>query len=569
MLPVHPILRFGRFVLFTSIATLPVVSFLTSTALWGAPAAKEEASITFSMSTSGELIAQYVVPARCGEIRFLDNRPLVEDKFRSQWSLAEPGRQEQRPRRSLVRKYIIKPQVVNMDRIYPPVLPVAPGSVLIYPRYFALAGKCGGGMARFSPPKGGIAVHGRAGSRPRVLQFSLSDEDNRSSFVYFGSQRPSRIAGANVVEGADFPPAASAFIREVVGSIAQSPIARSPRDPMRPPLIVATWAHGEGPIGMHGDVAGGIMRLTFTGDASKNLSESERRLISGSIAHEFAHLAQPPMLAKLPHFEVLAEGEAEVIRWLTLLRLGSASETDFWGWAETVVNQCNVLIDGGGWYDIRAKNYGKFPYVCGAAAIVLSALDQRLGDSLEDGLRLRRERLGKIGNSCVERYFDPANQRACAAPASGSFLAGDMPYQDWVAHVLGSPGTPLTDASDIPQDMKSAYTETVFTRILEIDCGTRSGYSHYPDRFVLDAGLKCKSMPDSFALSTVDGINLLEKPWLAAQAASRSCASEGSIRLGGPRGESTAVSCTSFSARQISLYRLASKTLPLGVTAER
>jgi len=155
-----------------------------------------------------------------------------------------------------------------------------------------------------------------------LAQDSLTVEGRQAedASVFFTNElEPSLRNGLYI--GPEFPQASARALTRGVDAIGQAYRALSGRDLREHVGIIATTAVNNGGYTGFGGDALNIIRLTFDNPNGQSPDQMVQTFLA-TLAHEFAHKLQSPRLHELANGRLIAEGSADFLKAVILLRSG-------------------------------------------------------------------------------------------------------------------------------------------------------------------------------------------------------------------------------------------------------
>jgi hypothetical protein len=525
---------------------LPFAALLLAAApAWAAPPpAAAPVTATVTMRAPDALEISYALPPACKALAFSNDgfRAQAAVHLRSDWTPVDDCTavdfQSVRPTRAACRTLRLRVPATTRaadTRIYGEIEPWAQpvgGGLYVHTAAYAVHG-CGQVDWRFEAPGGTVMVDGAIAPEAATRSAAAAHSGGLAAVLL---HQPYRADAPPFHAEDGVPPATRAVLAATLDESLAALRALLPGVRLTPAYVLAV---PDAAPGLRAGVANGtVLRLLVPVQEPSDLGEQARTLL----AHETAHLAQPPRWPA-PHGEdagALREGGAEFLRLAIALRNGWLTPDAFRDALEAAVNGCAAAAGQRPWRAIEGRGKEDLARRCGLALHALALARPGSATALQ-----RLQALYAHGGSgdvaSVARALECGADAACT-PHLVAALRGPSPLRQVLADEARRPGSLLSASPAWGPQLTDAMTLHHLGLLVQADCHGRAGI--YPDRDAprIGPGLRCGVLRDGMVPATAEGLPLFAGR--AAIAASQAaCRARGATVIGMRGGAAVTVRC--------------------------
>lgn len=515
------------------------------------PPAAAPVTATLTMHAPDALEISYSLPPACKALAFTNDgfRAQAAVHLRSDWTpvgdCTAVDFQSVRPTHASCRTLRLRVPATTRaadTRVYGQVEPWAQpvgGGLYAHTAAYAVHG-CGQVDWRFEVPGGTVMVDGTIAPASATRSAGAAHAGGLAAVLL---QQPYRSDAPPFHAEDGVPPATRALLADTLDESLGALRALLPGVHLTPAYVLAV--PGDAP-GLRAGVANGtVLRLLVPAQHPADLREQARTLL----AHEAAHLAQPPRWPA-PHGEdagAIREGGAEFLRLAIALRQGWLTQEAFRDALEAAVNGCAAAAGQQPWRAIEGRGKEDLARRCGLALHALALARPGPMSALQ---RLQALYAGGNGNddaAGAARTLECGRDDACT-PHLVAALRSPTPLRKVLDDEMRRPGSLLTATPAWGPMLTEAVTLHHLGLLVRADCHGRSGI--YPDRQAprIGPGLRCGVLRDGMVPATAEGLPLFAgRDAIAASQAA--CRTRGATVIGMRAGPSVTVRCGDAAGR--------------------
>jgi hypothetical protein len=425
------------------------------------------------------------------------------------------------------------------DRIYPAIVQLNNGGVLVFTSYIQVRDETGPLPIRAVAPKGGIAVfRGKKSS----LEIDLPLAEIRSGsrgWVYLGPDDFIENPSAQILIDKGIPAKFGDALRDaLLGLIATYATQLESKSNARPSVYL-TWNNRDNPgVSFQADtVPGSVIRFSLEGMGWNSTTPENVTKLTTVAAHELAHLWNADLYSVRGE-PWLYEGNAEL---LSVSALFASSLIDSNG-VSTRVNRafsdCAAAADGKSWKQlVYARSQGSIPYDCGMAiqfATVAASQKNQVKDSAfgfwkdfwreypvyDEGsfVRFVEKRVGTEFSESLERLLkDDA-----------------WPIEDALYELLRPHGGVIENNFSWGSSAKRELLRAFTTNLLIQDCPSTSnsvGFGVGEHGIQVDPTMRCRHINSGSTIVGFEGAHPVQDFEEAMSRAKRACFLNGAIQV--------------------------------------
>ena len=503
------------------------------------PGAQIEAQVNVELRLVGPdaLEVSYALPAACDKLAFTKNGRDGAAMRRSWQPLdgcAEAG--ADRLARSGASCPVLRFRVpaATEQAGYPAAFPLGQGLYAHLSNY-TVADSCGKPRYRLAAPW--VAANGQ-------IYRGTADAQGEDSSVMLLATAPGKTAfGTPGWFDRRLSPAALAQIRQVADGTVAYLRGALPHADFKPPMLAASLATGPGGPRIGGD-AGDVLRLSLY-NWPRAPGPEENAQLTLLVAHEFSHRFQlRDAVDAYPDARLIHEGGGEFLRWMTSLHEGWMTPDAAAADLDRALATCMLYSDGQSWRALNPRQIGvnRLEYACGLPAYVYGlAARQGPGTALGrvDGFYAALKR-GARPDFAQAMDCGTGPSARCTAGWTARLLDGAGAMDDQWAALLRASG--LARLQPPTQVQRDAMVLRALVKLMQDDCGGRSGSMPVPDGVVLDGFKACRTFTQDAHVTTVEGLRVAGDAGTGA-AMTAACTARHQVVLGLKDGAALAVPC--------------------------
>ncbi len=538
-------------------ALLACIPLATAADPAGAPAPVQA---TLLLRGADAIDVSYRLPPACKALAFTNDglRAQAAVHLRSDWTPLDDctaidfqSIRPTRPACTTLRLRVPATSRARDTRVYgqvePWAQPVGDG-LYVHTSAYAVQG-CGTVDWHFEAPGGTVMVDGAVAAAALGRRAAENDADlqagpdtGRSGMAALLLATPYRTDAPPFHADPAVPPATQALLMDTFTAALDGLHALLPG--LAPAPAYALALPDDGPD-LRADVANGtVLRLLVPAHEPAHVPTELRAQARALLAHEVAHLVQPPHWPA-PRGEdagALREGGAEFLRLALALRLGWIGREQARDELEAAVNGCAAVAGDLPWRALEGRGDGALARRCGLALHALALARPGRATALERLQALYRTAPATV--DAAARMLECGLDAACT-PALPARLLGATPLRDVLAQEARGSGALLAAAPAWGPALGATMALRHLQLLVRADCHGRAGV--YPDPAAprLGPGLRCGVLRDGMIPESAEGVPLFtqDSTATAIAASARACRTRGSTVLGLRGGGRVTVPC--------------------------
>jgi hypothetical protein len=428
------------------------------------------------------------------------------------------------------------------DRMYPAVVTLQNGGVLIYAPYVEVlsADKRSVETLRIRAPAHGVAVfRGQKTSGELVLD-GTSFRESGDGWIYLGPDEFSQDTSNIILTDRGVPDSISGQVATLTRRLLELYSRKLGIRDSNKPTIYLVWSQREKPqrTAQADVIQTGDIRFTISGSGWKEPSDAALTSLSLTLAHELAHLwnlresAHPRWAASW-----VAEGGSELLALSALLELNRVDMSASTQRVNSAYAECAVIASGRAWKDIPDRQSGRTPYACGLALefAITAALKEE--DPALDSFTLWRRLLSQhipLYEASFEQYAVGNGHSELAGLLKQTFTQG-LSLDSALLKLYRAAELNVKPATDLSPSVGSMLGAQLVAAIMAADCNGSYSVYRRDDAFLIDYPrnvVACGTIKSGMQIRRVQAIDPLSEPLAAVAAVERACASAGKIELG-------------------------------------
>lgn len=496
---------------------------------------------TLTLAAPDTLTIEYDLPDTCQALSFANSgiRDDAAAAMRANWkasdgcgALDSRGIRRADPSCKSLR-FTVPASTEKLDRVYQWAYPMG-GGVYSHTSAFAVGASCGQVSWRFKAPGGSVIFDGVPLSDSAVQ----SGDINYKPVIFLNAALAGGAATRSYVDPR-LSGATSAIVSDAVTrSFALYSSVLPGADAGRGFVAVS---QSPNPMSWGGDVAAqSTIHLTVPADLPAPMQTDVR----GFVAHEVGHMFQPRQWhdAWGEDRDMLSEGGADFLKWMTQSELGWASSDDLKLRLEKAINGCMIVAQGRSWKGIKDRGWGKAPYDCGFTFHVLG-LAARSSDApvwlvMRDYYQAARKGAATDFSTALEC----GGKAGCSARWLNR-IAGEEPVAAVLTAYAGT-GSFLKLADGTAPGMIEPVMRHLMARLMTIDCNGQVSLYDNPGRILIGPVDNCKSLRHTMDIVAAEGLPLFAGP-AATKAVYAACAARGAAKFNLKDGTALELACDS------------------------
>lgn len=503
-----------------------------------APAVRAEVDVQVKLLSNDALEVSYTLPAACRALPFDKNGDDGRATRASWQALDQCGTADAN---QLARSGEVCP--VLRFRVpaairqtgYSAAFPMGQG-VYTHMSNYAVGDGCGKVSYRFAAP--GIAANGRAysGTAPAeagpdtpalLLAAPLPQQDGETPSYFDPRLSPATVANIRTVADGTV-----AYLRRAM-----------PDAVFRRPVVAAAFVAAPGTPYVGGD-ASDVLRLAlynWPADPSPGVQAKATLLV----AHEFSHRFQlRDAVDSYPDARLIHEGGGEFLRWMASLHNGWLTPAQAAEELDEALATCILYSDTKSWRQLTPRQIGvnRLEYKCGLPAYVYALAARQGGEAPMARINAfyRSLRQGAQPDFAQALECGGAATPSCQPRWLSRLLGADGPMeQQWQAMFAG---TGLATPQPPSQAVRDAMVLRAFVKLMNDDCGGRSGTTETSDGVILDGMKACKTFHTDAYVTSIEGLPVFGHPATGGTMAA-ACTARHQLVLGLKDGGTLAVPC--------------------------
>ncbi|KQV80670.1 hypothetical protein ASD15_12080 [Massilia sp. Root351] len=420
---------------------------------------------------------------------------------------------------------------------YPAAFPMGQGLYAHLSNY-AVGDGCGKVNYRFAAP--GIAVNGRSYEHAAEAQ---SGADTAALLLAAPLAQP----GAETPSYFDprLPAATVAHIGMVAAGTVGYLRKALPDAVFQRPIVAAAYVAAPGGVYIGGD-ASDVLRLALY-NWPRAPSAADQAKATLLVAHEFSHRFQlRDAVDDYPDARLIHEGGGEFLRWMASIHNGWLTPAQAAEELDDALATCILYSEPKSWRALTPRQVGgnRLEYKCGLPAYVY-ALAARQGQGsamarINGFYRSLRQGARPDFAHAMECGAGAAATPACQPRWLPKLLGADGSMEQQWDSMLDS--TALATPQPPTQAMRDAMVLRAVVKLMQDDCGGRSGTTETPHGVILDGMKACKTFLQEAHATTIEGLPVFGHPG-TGQAMAAACTARRQVLLGLQDGGTLAVPC--------------------------
>jgi hypothetical protein len=497
---------------------------------------------TLSLVAPDKLSIRYDIPDSCQALSFINNGFLEQAALgiRSDWQSSDgcatvDGRAVRRTGaacKSL--QFTVPANQRRYDRVYPWALSIG-GRLYSHTSAFAVDASCGPVNWRFSAPHGTVVVNG-VPALEGTARSAQSGNVGYAPVIFLSAPLEGPAAARSYVD-----PRLSSATGAFVGDAVTRAFALYSRS-----LPGLEAAHGFVVIAKSPEQQG------WWGDAASHttirvmvpaiLPAAMEHDVGGFVAHEVAHMFQPPVWHDSWDGDqaMLSEGGAEVLQLLAQSQPGWADSGYLKRYLESAINRCVIAAEGRNWKGIGNRGWGRTPYNCGLTLHVLGLAARSTKAPAWDVMRDYYLAVRKGGATDFATALECGAKAGCGARWL-SRIAGDEPLGAVLSAYAQTGGFLKPAKGDAPA-LVEPVMRSLFSRLMRIDCGGQVSIYEEPGVARIGPAGSCKTLREGMLIVAVEGQPMFGGA--AGAALVDACGTKGLVRFGLQDGRALELGCS-------------------------
>ena len=426
------------------------------------------------------------------------------------------------------------------DRMYPALVHLRNGGVLVYAGYLGVATRDDKSIADFviTAPKGGVVAFHDRKSATELRIDGATFEHNMTGWFYFGPDRFVEEKSARVLVDDGVPPEASRIMNQLSPRLMELYATRLGKPYPRRPVFYLAWNGRDEPgRSWQADVVhGGDIRFGLAGKGWAHPDRDTLGAFAATVAHEMAHLWNSDLFGRDEESAPwIHEGNSELVSVAALLALGEIDANEAASRIASATFECQLLAGSRPWKSMWERRAGRPPYTCGLAMqFAISAAARRDHPGL-DALAYWRE-LWRTTSTYDEGMFENDARRrgdAALAGAIESMLTGATPLPEALAKLREMGGITTRAPDTAPATLNKVAARQLMHDVMAADCGGSVSYWTLDDHFHLEwqNGMSCRTLKSGTDVVKIQGLDAFKEPKLVATSLARSCAGGGKMTI--------------------------------------
>lgn len=527
---------------------------LAAVAVLAATAAHAEPVVDLSLDAHGTPVARIGIPPGMEAVSFVtDDRRETHGKARAAW---EFDRACFSLERDALRRLAPRCDVASIrltwhgrmeDRMYPPVVKLANGGVLVFMQYLRALDATGRAMRwRVRAPAGGIAV--ARGDKGAVLDIEApGPEADGRGWIYLGPDRFREVKAGRILVDEGVPPALEAEVATTAARLMDF-FQRGLGAAEGPATLFVTWSRREASAReVQADVVpGGVVRVGLSGAEWGVADEAARAQLRFLIAHEMAHVWNAGRYRPMPWAAPwISEGSAEMFAIAGLLALGDLTEAEAADRIAVAFTQCALMAAGRAWPAMPERDRGRAPYVCGLAlhfAIAGAGGAVAMRGGVLEFWRRAWERWPRYHEAVAQQHLRALGRDQAADSLREMMTLTTVPLTHSLRRLLVRADIPVRRAERVSDAMGQMVAGHAFMSVMQGDCGGNAAFFMGGDHLMV-GNLPCGSLVAGMRVRRMADRDLFADPVGVLVAARRSCRETGFVTLATLDGTDVRIAC--------------------------
>jgi hypothetical protein len=514
-----------------------------------APAAQAEVDVQVKLLSNDALEVSYTLPAACRALPF-DKNGEAGRVTRAGWQAldqcgtADASQLARSGEACPVLRFRVPAAIRQAG--YSAAFPMGQG-VYTHLSNYAVGDGCGKVSYRFAAP--GIAANGRAyrdtapaesgADTPALLLAAPLPQHDGETPSYF-DPRLSPATVANIKTVAD---GTVAYLRRAL-----------PDAVFRRPIVAAAFVAAPGTPYVGGD-ASDVLRLALYNwprDPSPGVQSKATLLV----AHEFSHRFQlRDAVDNYPDARLIHEGGGEFLRWMASLHNGWLTPAQAAEELDEALAACILYSDTKSWRQLTPRQIGvnRLEYKCGLPAYVYALAARQGGEAPMARINAFYRSLRQGGQPDFARAMECGAGSPSCQPRWLPLLlgAGGPMEQQWQAMFAG---TGLAAPQPPSQAVRDAMVLRAVVKLMNDDCGGRSGTTETSDGVILDGMAACKTFRQDIYVTSIESLPVFGHP-ATGDTMAAACGARRQLVLGLKDGGTLAVPCAEPYRMRQQFYR--------------
>jgi hypothetical protein len=451
----------------------------------------------------------------------------------------------------------LTPTPTVMDRVYPPVFPIAGLGVYTHTGIFAPTDACGPITWRFSAPGGDIVFNGKP--RGGNVLVDVADSERIAYSGVYLSDAPIPLNFTSALSP-DLPMWVREGLQEAIKSVALSYREEFSALELVPPFVIASAVQNGGAPNDQADVSkGGIMRFASFNPPAQP-ARADLINLRGIVAHEFAHKLQPEALNQQSgdSGNLIHEGGAEYLRWTAMIRLGWLSQAEAAEQLSQALNNCLASIGAQPWQNVEERQYGKLPYDCGLAihVLILATRQPPARHLSADELLESYYRQSADVPAGFAAVLECADAKDCTPRWTPRLISTKANFSSQIDALINSAHLAASVSDSPPKPLQAQIASIALMRLLEVDCSDSHGFYSRDNGFEIAMSPACKTFRDGMRVTQMNGVSITTDPLHAARSAISACRSRHHTTVGLSDGTTLPLACKAIPKAAAHFYKL-------------
>lgn len=534
-----------------------------------------ELIVGFEFGSNGQLVVDYHIPPGLNQIRLPEDQAVLRQE---QWhlmqgaaTLGDEGFQLAAHSHTIRIEFSAEAVTKAPDRVYPLVIPLGHGGVVINTAAFVPVNACQRTILHFTPRRGShIVLRGSVHTAP-VSARAFCSKKHDGGYVYMGSALVAQYGTFLLVTDPDAPSWIVHGVREALQKALSGYGNLLGLKLQVHPTVYVSFSSNEPGVWYHGDVlAFDTVRLSFIGKPWLLVSSAASNLpaIQTFVAHEAFHFWNGGIKPEqaTPHGAWLAEGGAQLAAMLTALRAGWLTSANFLYQLNGDLQRCLLETHNRPWaaldkLDISGGSY----YDCGVTFNFMAAVLDNPDHPRQGFFRVWHRLLSvKSSTYSTVDFLDVTAKNARDASVSKhleKMIVGTTgTLSESIERLLTSLRISVQEVRqltsvDLP---KTAVLARFVSPLLQAACKAPYHYGFWTRKgyIQVDVPRHCKAFSQTKRLVAVGDFKLATSPLAAWNKAYAECRRAGVVTFTVPRGQPLSVPCSRSVSKPPQLLRL-------------
>ena len=440
---------------------------------------------------------------------------------------------------------------VERDRIYPAVVRLQNGGVLVYALNIESLTSDGKRVAdlRVEAPPGGVAAFRDRKSKDSLTLEGKLFESDGSAWIYLGPDGFVDEGVARVLVDDGVAPELRATMIDLAPRFIKVYSDRTGSKLDGEPTFYLTWAARARPgRSFQADVVpGAVVRFTVIGEGWGEVSPEALAAFAETVAHELAHLWNAGIFHPADWAAPwLSEGGAELFGVAARAAIGQLDARALNERVSAALTECALLAGSRAWVRIPERDRGRIPYLCGMSIQLAVLAVARKQDSSMDAFALWRDvwrDAPRYYEADFTQYLARHGDARAADLLQRMLIDPDLPLIDALKSLFDMAGVQLRKRSGLQPSLVPVIGGKALAALMGPDCGGSYGFYRQQDHYRVGGVTGCKAFRTGMKIRFTEGQDLYSKPAAAIAAAHAACSERRSARITTLDGEEFAVAC--------------------------